>query len=739
MNASKRISLRTSCASSVGLALLASGSAFAQAVPATGSRFATIEEVVVTAQKREENAHDVPVSISVVGDQQLQDLHVTQLTDIAAYVPGFQVDSGGSPGQTALSLRGTAPVGPGQSVGSYIDDTPVGSSSFYARGVIFALDLLPYDIERLEVLRGPQGTLYGASTIGGLLKYVTRAPDLSNFEVHAGADAFSMKDADDLGVGGRVGINAPLVEGKVAVRASYAYQRTPGYIDNPTLDREDQNEYTQDGGRVALLWKFNDAISLRLSGMWQSVDSDNNATEVFSLPPALVAVGGGRINNNVVDEPFTKDLAYYSATLNWDLGWGDFVSATSYSDTDTRQVVDGTPTYGVIFALFAGIPNGQAPFVLDLNLKKWTQEFRLTSHQGEHIEWLAGGFFTDEDSANRQTVSGQFPGGAPIPGLSMLADISIPTKYREYAVFGDFTYKFTDRFDVTVGGRWATNDQDFDQISAGGPLVPAGSAPSSSSEDVWTYMFSPRFRVSEDTMIYGRVANGYRPGGPNVPLAGAPRQVDADSLVNYEVGLKTQFLERRAFADIALFYMDWSDIQLVVVSGGVSYLSNAGSAKTQGVELSTAFMPVDGLRLGLNAAYTDAKLTEDAPAPGTGRDGDRLPRIPKWSGSLTADYSFALPNTWTARVGAGYRYVTKRLSDLQSSPDVIEADKYSALDLSASVANGGWSVRLFARNVTDEHGVLTNSVVSNALGQPQFASGTPLQPRTIGLAVDVTF
>jgi len=710
-----------------------------QGIPASTSRTTLIEEVVVTAQKREENARDVPVSISVIGDKQLQDLHVTQLTDIAAYVPGFQVDSGGSPGQTSLSLRGTAPVGPGQSVGSYIDDSPVGSSSFYARGVAFALDLLPYDIDRLEVLRGPQGTLYGASTIGGLLKYVTRAPDLSNYEFRAGADISSVADADDMGFGGRVGINAPLVDGKLAVRASYAYQRTPGYIDNPSLGRDDINEYSQDGGRVALLWKFNDAVSLRLSGMWQSVDSDDNATEVFSLPPSIVAVGGGRIDNNVVAQPFTKDLDYYTATLNWDLGWADFTSATSYSDTKTRQVQDGTPTYGIVFALFAGIPDGQSEFTLDLDLKKWTQEFRLASHAGERVEWLVGGFFTDEDSANRQVVTGQFPGGAPIPGLSILADISIPTKYREYAVFGDLTFKFTDRFDVTVGGRWATNDQDFDQISAGGPLIPAGSAPSSSSEDVWTYMFSSRLHVSEDTMIYGRIANGYRPGGPNVPLAGAPRQVDADSLVNYEVGLKSQFYERRASLDVAVFYIDWSDIQLAVANGGVSYLSNAGSAQSQGVELSAAFAVTQGLRLGLTAAYTDATLTEDVPAPGTGRDGDRLPRIPKWSGSLTADYSFALHSDWTGRVGAGYRYVTRRLSDLESSPEVIEADSYSSLDLSAGVSSGSWSVRLFARNVTDERAELTNNIVSNALGQQQFVVGVPLQPRTIGLGLDVTF
>lgn len=699
-----------------------------------------IAEIIVTAQKREESLRDVPVSITAVGSQQLENFHVTQLTDIAAYVPGFQVDSTGSPGQTTLTLRGVAPVGPGQTVGTYIDDTPVGSSSFYARSVQFALDLLPYDVERLEVLRGPQGTLYGASTIGGLLKYVTRSPDLSEFEFRAGAEMMSMTDADDLGVGGRVAINAPLVDGKFAVRASYAYLRTPGYIDNPVLGIEDQNEYQQDGGRLAFLWQISDAVSLKFSGIWQSVDSDDNANEVLSLPPSLTAVNGGRSNTNVVAQPFTKDLAYYSATFNWNLGWATFLSATSYSDTDTVQKQDGTPIFGIVYDLFAGIPDGRAPFTLGLGLTKWTEELRLTSNSDGRVEWMVGGFFTDEDSSNTQVVRSYFADGVtPIPGLDPLADLSLPTTYKEYGIFADLTYQFTERFDLTVGARWSTNDQTFAQISAGGPLIPAGTTPGESSEDVWTYMVSPRFHVSEDTMIYGRVASGYRPGGPNVELAGAPPQVDSDSLVNYELGLKSEFLEGRAFIDMALFYVDWKDIQLTVASGGISYLDNAGKAQSRGVEVSAALAPIEGLRVGINAAYTDASLTEDVPPPGAGDDGDQLPRIPEWSGSFTADYSFALGSSWTAGIGGGLRYVDERLSLLESDPDVVTAGSYSALDLNASLSGGHWSVRLYARNVTDERGEVSSNMQTDALNQQLYVTAVPLQPRTIGLALDVTF
>lgn len=731
----KKLSQRFVMSGSAGALVLAMGTTSVHAADA-----ATIAEIVVTAQKREENLRDVPVSITAVGNQELEKLHVTQLTDVASYVPGFQVDSTGSPGQTILSLRGVAPVGPGQTVGTYIDDTPLGSSSFYARSVQFALDLLPYDIERMEVLRGPQGTLYGASTIGGLLKYVTRSPDLDSFEFRAGAEVMSMTDSDDLGMGGRVGLNAPLVDGKLAVRASYAYLRTPGYIDNPVLGIEDQNEYEQDGGRLAMLWQISDAVSLRLSGVWQSVDSDDNATEAFALPPDSEAFNGGRSNNNSIPQPFTKDIAYYSATLDWDFGWATFLSATSYSDTDTLQIQDGTPTYGIVYDLFAGIPDALAPFTLGLGLEKWTQEFRLTSSTEGSVEWMVGAFYTDEESSNTQVVRSYFADGVtPIPGLDPLADLSLPTTYEELGIFADLTYKFTDRFDVTVGARWSTNDQTFAQISAGGPLVPEGRTPSESSEDVWTYMVSPRFHASEDTMIYGRVASGYRPGGPNVALAGAPLQVDSDSLVNYELGIKSELLDGRAFVDVALFYMDWEDIQLTISEGGVSYLDNAGTAESQGIELSAAFAPTDGLRLGINAAYTDATLTEDPPPPNFGQAGDRLPRIPEWSGSLTADYSFKVGSSWDGSIGGGLRYVGDRWSQLESDPEAVLADSYSAVDLNASLSNGSWSFRLYARNALDEDAALTNSLQTNALGQALQVTATPLQPRTIGLAIDVTF
>jgi len=710
-----------------------SASALALLIGTTSVRAAddgVIAEVIVTAQKRSENLQDVPVSISVVDSRQLENLQASQLADVAPYVPGLQVESAGSPGQTTMSLRGIS-SGTSQTVGTYIDDTPVGGSSLYSGAAQFQLDLLPYDIDRLEVLRGPQGTLYGASTIGGLLKYATRAPNLDEFELRAGAEVSSMADAHDSGYGGRVGVNAPLVKGKVAVRASYAYQLTPGYIDNAVTGKKDQNEYTQDGGRLALLWQLNDAISLKLSGVWQSIDADANANEIISLPPGLVRLGGGRKDNNLLPEPFTKDVDYYSATLNWQLDWATFVSATSYSDTSTARITDATPVYGLL------APGTVLPFDLGLDLTKWTQEFRLVSNTDGKIEWLVGAFYTDEDSNQTQVLTALNPANGAL--LATLADLALPSTYKEIGLFGNFTYKFTDKFDITAGARWSSNDQNFSQNATGSGGLISSSGPFKSSEDVWTYMVSPRFHASDATMLYARVASGYRPGGPNVQLGGAPPQVSSDSVTNYELGLKTEFLAGRGYLDLAVFYMDWKDIQVGVNQNGVNFLANAGAAESKGFELTAAVIPVKGLTLGANVAYTDSKLTADLPPPGVGQDGDRLSGVPKWSGSLTVDYGFPVAASLTGRIGAGFRKVGSRLSSYESAPDAVTADSYSALDLSAGLSSDRWTLRLYARNVTDEQAELNNSVVSNALGQDQFIVGTPVQPRTIGLSLDVTF
>lgn len=722
--------------------------AMALCAPALAIEDATAEEaqpaasqvrdvILVTAQKREEAITDIPASISVVSGERLQSMGVGALVDFAAYVPGVNVGSGGSPGQTSITLRGIAPVGPGATVSTHVDDTPMGGSSNYSRASAFALDLFPNDIERVEILRGPQGTLYGASAMGGLLRYVTRTPDPSGFSFQGAAEVFSVADAGSLGHGARGRVNVPLAE-NAAFSASLFRRETPGYVDNTFTGENDQNDLTQTGGRAALFFQPAANFTINLSAMFQNIDSANNG-QVYLDPATLDTFDGPRTTRNMIPEPFTKRERYYAARLNWDLGFADFSSITSFSNTRNVQFQDASRIFGSIFPLLTGgaVPAGQSQFDIELDLEKVTQEFRLASAGDNRFQWLVGAFYTHEDSVNRQFATAADMNGNLIAGLHPLAIVSLPSTYEEYAVFGNVSFDLTDRLTVGGGLRLARNEQDFAQISEGVLVGGTTTLTGESSEDVFTYMLNATFDITGQTMVYGRIASGYRPGGPNVALLGVPPQVEADRLVNYEIGVKSDFWGGRALVEATAYWIEWEDIQLAQAVGGVSALVNGDTARSRGIEFQAVVAPVDGLRLGFNAGLTDSVLTEDAPAL-SGVDGDRLPGVPRYNYSVTADYGWGLQNGWDASVGGGIRWVGDRNVSYPASASYMVLDSYHSVDLNAEITNGSWSVRGYVRNLTDEDVYVSGTRMTNALGVPVFVMGTLLQPRTIGVVLSVS-
>lgn len=725
-----------------GLFITGSIAALMAAMPAEAQEPGAVEaagEIVVTAQKRVQNVQDVPISIAVVSGEELQEQGSASLVDYAGYVPGMNVSNSGTPGQTTITLRGVAPLNASQTVGIYLDDAPVGSSAIYNRAGAFTIDLMPYDLERIEVLKGPQGTLYGASSIGGLVKYVTVQPDTREFKVRAGIEGFAIKGGDGLGWGAQAMVNVPIVQDGLAVSGSFAWRSTPGWVDsvnNAAL--KDQNDYEQRGGRVALLWTPTPELSVKLAAIWQSLDSEGNG--LYAADLTGTRLGDGRSYNNYVPESYDIDLDYYSATIDYDFGAATLTSATTYSKTQSAQVQDASYAFGVLFPLLTGgaIPPGITPFFLDLGLKKWTQEVRLASPSGGRFEWLVGGFFTDETTSNAQLVRSFDMAGNPIAPLDPLAIVGLPATYKEYAVFGNATFKLSEQFEITGGVRWARNDQTFRQISSGA-IVPQADDPGKSSEDVFTYSISPQFHINEDAMLYARLATGYRPGGPNVIVPNVPPTVDADRMKNYEVGLKADFADRMVSVDVALFLMDWTDIQVVRSFGGVSGGANGGKARSKGIEGSFALRPAPGLTIGATGSYTDAVLSEDVPDI-SGVDGDRLPAVPKFSGALRADYEFDLGGGNKGSFGAGIRHASSRLSLVESDPLVARAKPYTSVDLNASVTLGDhWTVRAYARNLLDNKGEMARSTMADGLNRPSFLAISPLQPRTIGVALDMAF
>lgn len=711
--------------SALALVGLGSTEAFAQTTSPTA-----VEEVIVTASKRAENIQTVASSVSVLGAEDLDTLHAGQLSDYAGYVPGLIVNSNGTPGQSTLILRGIAPLGDSAAVATYIDDSPLGASDGHSKASNFALDLFPYDIQRVEVLRGPQGTLYGASSLGGVLKYVTVAPDPSKLAIRFGGEVSSTEEAANAAWNARASVNVPLVDDKLALMASYFDKTEPGYVSNGVTGQRDENSNDVNGGRMAVLWNVNSDLSVKFSSMFQNIDSDGNSTIALE-PTTLEPIYGDLTSAHILPQPYEQRLRFYSATIDWALTWADFVSASSYSENRNHRDQDLSGQLGPLFPMF-GMPPGLVPYEGRLSLEKMTQEFRLVSRTGESFDWLVGAFFTDEDSVNDQTLHALDSNQTPLPApFEPLGVSSQQTKYREYAVFGELTYKVSDAFSVTAGLRGAHNSQDFKFLSSG--LLGGPPTGGTSDEDSLLYSFSPRLFLSEKTMLYFRAANGYRPGGPNGTLPGLniPPSVDADTTDNYELGLKTE-LSGNLVANLSIFRIDWNDIQLVT-NDVVSYTANGGAARSQGAELTIEYVPIAGLALGLNGAFTDAELTQDADAI-DGRDGDRLPGVPRWSGAATARYSRTVLGGWTAQVGLGYRYVGETLSGVSSSSTVVRAPSYESLDLDARLMNANWTWSLFAKNVTDQRGLI--APIFNGDTQVDTAF---IRPRTVGLAVDWSF
>ncbi|RYD60760.1 MAG: TonB-dependent receptor [Sphingomonadales bacterium] len=348
---------------------------------------------------------------------------------------------------------------------------------------------------------------------------------------------------------------------------------------------------------------------------------------------------------------------------------------------------------------------------------------------------MVGFFYTDEDNNHSQVVRALDANGAPLAGFDPFAVVGLPNTYKEYAVFGNATWKISEMFHLTGGLRWARNDQTFTQSTAIPLLGLNANGDGASSEEIVTYSVSPQINLSRDAMIYARVASGYKPGGPNVALPGFPATVGAERVTSYEAGVKASFLDRAVSVDAAVFMLDWNNLQTAAsFAAGISGLVNAGTARSTGVEASLSITPTAGFNVGANFAYTDAKCTETTASC---TDGDQLPSVPKISAAMTADYSFAVGGSAQGRLGGMVRIVGDRISALQSSGLSVPIDGYAALDLNAAVTfNDKWTLRAYARNVTDAEGRISSNVATT---NPGFLATVPLQPRTLGLAIDLSF
>jgi len=702
--------------------------------------------VIVTANKRSERSQDVPMAVSVLDDTRLERQNALGFADYAAQVPGLNIISSGA-GWTQLVLRGVTSGSrqPNATVGTYIDDMPFGSSTVYAAGSVLTPDIDPGDLQRIEVLRGPQGTLYGSNTLGGLLKFVTTPPDTTQASARAGFST-SHVDGGGSGYGARASANLPLVADTLGLRVSVYHRDDPGYIRNVVTGRSEIDEAKVSGGRAQLLWTPDDKVSVRFSALAQNLGSDGLANQGIDVDPATLRPVQGWPNQARAAGTGMFKIKYrlYGLTVNADFGWARLVSTTSYGTLRFNENTDITSVYGPVLNPLFGLDDGGYSELQPIALNKATQELRLQSPADRTWEWRAGAFFTREHTTDDQDILGfDARTGAPI-ALPTLGSVSVgPAVFREWAGYGDLTWHATPRLGILVGARYSSDSTSYTQTSSG-LLIGDAHFTTRGSDHPVTYLFNPSYKFGDDLMAYLRVASGFRPGGPNVgvpPGLGAPLTFGPDKLVNYELGLKSLLLDRRMSVEADVFYIDWSKVQLTATAGGFSFLGNAGRATRRGAELSWSYRPLAGLTLWANATYTNARLAADTPAGGIyGLKGDPLPYVPKWSANLGADYNFPLGGGgWSGFVGGNLSYVGARASDFNSTPAPrMHLSGYNNLDLHAGVNYANWTVEVYAKNLADRRGI--TAMWPETLGETSGPYQASYQaPRTIGMSASVEF
>lgn len=692
-------------------------------------------DIVVTANKRTERLRDVPAAVSAISGDSLVRTGATRLQDYVTRVPGLILDDTSfSNGANQLTIRGlNTGTGGNPTVGIYVDDLPYGGSNSSSFGGSTVPDLDPLDLERVEVLRGPQGTLYGAGSLGGLFKYVTAAPDPGATFGRVQADG-QFVDGGGSGFGLRGAANVPLND-TLALRASGFYREDPGFVDNVTTGERNINQSRVYGGRGSLGWTPAAGWTVRASASLQKQESDGNAVEdhfVTGSAPRYGDLKQARAPGTGKTETL---VSAYALAIQGDLGFATLTSATGYNHQDLNFNLDVTAAYSGTLAA-NGIPGAGVAIVTDAGLNKFTQELRLASSGSGPLTWQFGAFYTHEKARTHQFFSPFLAAtGEPYPAtLPTLLDAQVRSTFEEIAGFGTVTYAFSPAFDVTAGIRYSHNQQRQRQTNEG-IFIGAAAIDITSDDDSITYLVNPRLRLGADTMLYARFATGYRPGGPNNPVPGTPASYGPDRTTNYEVGVKTG-LANGLTLDLAAYWIDWRDIQLNQRSpAGLNYNGNGGRATSKGVEASLSWRPVAGLIVDGNVSYNDAVLAEALP-PGNSvaAKGARLPSVPKWTAQANADYGFPLGGDLRGAIGGGVRFIDDRLGYFGGAGVArYQLPSYTVADLRAGLRLDSFSLDLFLKNVGDAHG----QVAAYTLGPDTRVS--VIQPRTLGVSLSSRF
>jgi len=695
--------------------------ALAQSAPASNvaAPASAVSEVVITATKRSAPLQKVPIAVTALTGAVITKMGGSDFADIAGAVPGLSFENDRA-GENRTYIRGvTELAGGAPSVGVYMDDIPI--TTFSGEQV----NLKTFDVQRVEVLRGPQGTLYGEGSEGGTIRIVTNKPDTNTFsgEIFAlgsGTDRGGFNDELD------GALNLPLVADKLAVRATAMWSDYDGWTSNPVLGRDHYNTNTDFTGRATLRFTPDARTTIDLSYMHQDARSDgpsdgNDNYQDFA--------GTAETRNDVFD--------IYSLTASHNFGFATLTSATGYFTRDSLSHNDFTPTAPLLSLLF-GTPINTADIVRPNKQKITTEELRLVSNGAGPLAWTVGAFYKHDnlDISNDTQTSPALPVNVFTLDVNDTSD--------QYAVFGEADYAFTQSLHLIAGFRYFDQTRDTTSNVAGLlPLVFTGvnfnnQHQSASNSDV-TPRVTLNYNLTHDALVYATYSGGFRAGDIN-PYAflfpGAPNSFGPEQLTNYELGAKTSWLDHRLTVDADIFRIDWRHviIDAAAPSALFGYSVNGGDAHSQGAELEVTAIPVTGLTLSFAGAYTEARL-DKVSTDGFGvlaAPGATLPFVPRYKLYASAEYDFPVfTGDWQGRVRADVSYNGSNYSAVDDAADTINA-AYTTVNLRAGLSRDKLDLTVFATNVGNVRGELVS--LNTAAGE-----STLIRPRTIGVSIDKHF
>ncbi|WP_042143720.1 MULTISPECIES: TonB-dependent receptor [unclassified Pseudoalteromonas] len=761
----------------------------------------SIEVIQISATRRKGTVQEAPLNITALDGDVMKDQNISELADVARWVPGLTVtDQGGRSGSPiivrGLNTNSSGPGSDGGTVATYINEIPV------------SIDMRLTDVERVEVLIGPQGTLYGAGTLGGAIRYMLKAPqlDITTGEVYS--DLFSVNESDS--TGGEAGFifNLPLIEDQLAVRASLNVYDDPGFIDysyvvkeggvslpdpdwtNNTVVNENLKKVKDANGeqtttaRISVRWQPTDWLDTTINYFHQKQDTEgrsivhNNALNPSNV---LNQVLGEYESAYRYEEPREKEDSLLSLEIKADLGFAELVSATGLSAFEADGQRDQTDLLIRLDYGYEEFPSFSA-FTRELSDdNSITQEIRLVSQNESALSWIVGGYYnkneTDGSSKEFTPHYDEFLGGSRPDDLEYYSvDRSETT---EKAIFGELGYAVNEKLNITLGARfydykvWAESAVDFPLANT----IFSGEAPDAinlefkenkASDDGSLFKFNANYQFTNDVMAYATVSEGFRIGGSNGlapcpdPLpegtqkgCGKPDEMlyTPDITTNYELGFKSTWFKNKLHFNAALFNVDWEDAQIAGATevGQLPYTSNAGSANAKGVEISSRAIVSDKMTAYATYAYTQAELTSDAPylfnkdGSDGAEPGDRLPGSAENQFSLGLNYQTEVMNDKMLDVNYGITAQSDVISKVGLHDNAETLPGFALSNLSAKVSADAWAVTFYVNNLFDKY---TYTSVRRDRADITSANGANIQrnyghfvnrPRTLGLKFNYQF